>query len=195
MVKSKRRLLQTKVHFKFFNLSEFKRLTTFKSSSSKKFFLQPVCYRCNLFRCFLFNVITGRRYFFQKFVVTERFFQPPYCCFLWNKCLERSLYFMFLHSNSAVLIHIEHLWKDVLYNTVKLFINSSLFIKVSFYIKWEQNYISKLHQITYQNYVKNVLMPWSKESPERWKTSFLKETVENADLYKDVLNKTMTTQE
>ena len=34
-----------------------------------------------------------------------------------------------------------------------------------------------------------------KESPERRKTSFLKETVENADLRKAVLKKTMTTQE
>ena len=32
--------------------------------------------------CFLFHVITGRRYFFQKSVVILRFFQSPYCCFL-----------------------------------------------------------------------------------------------------------------
>ena len=38
-------------------------------------------------------------------------------------------------------------------------------------------------------------MYWFKESTDRWKTSFLKETVENADLHKAVLNKTMTTQE
>ena len=43
--------------------------------------------------CFLFHVIAGRRYFFSKFVVTVRFFQPPYCRFLWNKCFERSPYF------------------------------------------------------------------------------------------------------
>ena len=34
-----------------------------------------------------------------------------------------------------------------------------------------------------------------KESTKKRKTSFLKEIVENADLYKAVLNKTMTTQE
>ena len=34
-----------------------------------------------------------------------------------------------------------------------------------------------------------------KESTERPKTSFLKEIVENADLHKAVLKKTMTTQE
>ena len=39
------------------------------------------------------------------------------------------------------------------------------------------------------------MMSWFKESTERRKTSFLKETVENENLYKAVLNKTMTTQE
>ena len=42
-------------------------------------------------------------------------------------------------------------------------------------------------------------MPWFKtkntESTERRKTSLPKQTVENADLHKTVLNKTMTTQE
>ena len=41
-----------------------------------------------------------------------------------------------------------------------------------------------------------ILMSWFNESTERQKkTSFLKETVENADLLKGVLNKSMTTQE
>ena len=39
------------------------------------------------------------------------------------------------------------------------------------------------------------LRSWFKESTERRKTSFLKQTVENADLHKAVLSKTMTTQE
>ena len=39
----------------------------------------------------------------------------------------------------------------------------------------------------------HILMSWFKESTERQKTSFLKETVENADLHKAVLKKTMTT--
>ena len=38
-------------------------------------------------------------------------------------------------------------------------------------------------------------MSWYKGSTERWKTRFLKETVENADLHEAVLNKTMSTQE
>ena len=41
----------------------------------------------------------------------------------------------------------------------------------------------------------NILMSWFKEGTEKWKTCFLKETVENADLQKAVLKKTMTTQE
>ena len=61
---------------------------------------------------------------------------------------------------------------------------------MSFYIRWEQNYISKLHSM-----MTHILMSWFKESTERRKTSFLKETVENADLEKAVLSKTMTTQE
>ena len=38
-------------------------------------------------------------------------------------------------------------------------------------------------------------MSWFKEGTERWKTSFLKETVENANLHKAALKKTMATQE
>ena len=38
-------------------------------------------------------------------------------------------------------------------------------------------------------------MSWFEESTERRKTRFVKETVENADLRKAVLNKTGTTQE
>ena len=61
---------------------------------------------------------------------------------------------------------------------------------MSFYIKWEQNYISKL-----QSMMMHILMFWFKESTERWKTSFLKEIVENADLHKAILKKTMATQQ
>ena len=41
----------------------------------------------------------------------------------------------------------------------------------------------------------HILMSWFKESTERRKTRFVKETVKNVDLQKAVLNKTMTTQE
>ena len=60
---------------------------------------------------------------------------------------------------------------------------------MSFYVKWEQNYISKSHSM-----MTHILMSWFKESMERQKTSFPKETVENADLDKAILKKTMTTQ-
>ena len=51
--------------------------------------------------CFLFHVVTGRYYFFEKkFVVTLRFSEPPYCCFV-CKCYERSPYF---DNNVEVLI-------------------------------------------------------------------------------------------
>ena len=43
--------------------------------------------------------------------------------------------------------------------------------------------------------VTHILMNSFKGSTERRKTSFLNEIVENADLHKAVLNRTMTTQE
>ena len=61
---------------------------------------------------------------------------------------------------------------------------------MSFFIKWKQNYTLKLHSM-----MTHVLMSWFKKSTERWKTSLLNETVENADLHEAVLNKAMTTQE
>ena len=45
--------------------------------------------------CFLFHVIAGSHYFWQMFVVTLRFFQPPFCSFLWNTYFERSPYFTY----------------------------------------------------------------------------------------------------
>ena len=44
--------------------------------------------------CVLFHVITGRHYILWKSVLTLGFFQLPYFCFLWNKCFERSPYFI-----------------------------------------------------------------------------------------------------
>ena len=40
----------------------------------------------------------------------------------------------------------------------------------------------------------HIIMSWFKESTERRKTSFLKETAENRALHKAVVNKTMTAQ-
>ena len=50
--KSKRRLVQTNVHFKFFNLSESKRLTNLPAAA-KDFSSSVYCYRCNLLRWML----------------------------------------------------------------------------------------------------------------------------------------------
>ena len=58
-----------------------------------------------------------------------------------------------------------------------------------YYIRWEENYISKLHSM-----MAHILMSWFKERTERRKTRIVKETEENEDLHKVVLNKTMTTQ-
>ena len=41
----------------------------------------------------------------------------------------------------------------------------------------------------------HILISWFKESTERWKTNFLKEPVENEDLHRAALKKTMITQE
>ena len=54
--------------------------------------------------CFLFHVVTGRRYFSWKFVITVRFFQPPYCCFLWTSVLKEVHILRYLHNNNTVLI-------------------------------------------------------------------------------------------
>ena len=62
---------------------------------------------------------------------------------------------------------------------------------MSFYIKWEQNYIAKLNDI-----ITYILMSWFKtKNTERRKTSFPKETVENQTYIKAALNKTMTSRE
>ena len=72
---------------------------TVKSSSCKIKFSSVYAVDPTRFdECFLFHVVTGRHYFWQKFVVELRFFQPPYCYFIWNKCFERSPYFTYFIS-------------------------------------------------------------------------------------------------
>ena len=93
-----RRLIQTKVHFKVCYYS-VRTETTHKPSNviaAKTFFSSVYVIDATCFdECFLFHVVTGRHYFWQKFVVTYRFFQPPYWCFLWNRFFERSPYFTY----------------------------------------------------------------------------------------------------
>ena len=54
-----------KVHFTCFNLSESKQLTNLQKQQLQKIF-SPVCviHATCFDECFLFHVITGRRYFF-----------------------------------------------------------------------------------------------------------------------------------
>ena len=43
--------------------------------------------------CFLFPVITGRRYFYTNLSLPRGLVQSPSCCVPWNKCFERSPHF------------------------------------------------------------------------------------------------------
>ena len=54
-------------------------------------------------KCFLFHVITGRRYFFFNFVVTLRFFLTILLSFSLRQVFWKTSIF-YLHNNSAVLI-------------------------------------------------------------------------------------------
>ena len=54
-----------------------------KVSSAKEIFSSVYVMDATCFdECFLFHVITGKRCFSKSCVVTLRFFQSPYCCFL-----------------------------------------------------------------------------------------------------------------
>ena len=48
-----------------------------KKDFSSVYVIDATCFH----ECFLFRVVTGRHYFWQKLVVTLRFFQPPYVAF------------------------------------------------------------------------------------------------------------------
>ena len=70
------------------------------------------------------------------------------------------------------------------------------FIQACYFIKGEfllYKVRIKLH-IKVTQMMTHILMSWFKESTERRKTRIVKETEENEDLHKVVLNKTMTTQ-
>ena len=78
---------------------------TVKNSSCKIFFSSLYAIDATCFNeCFLFHVITGRRYFFQKFVVTVRFFQRHIVVFFGTSVLKKVRILRYLHNNSAVLI-------------------------------------------------------------------------------------------
>ena len=78
-----------------------------------------------------------------------------------------------------------------LHNIVaRTFVNSLLFIKGEFLYKVRTKLHIKIAQHDDANF--NVFI---QRKHRKKKSSFLKQTVENADLYKAVLNITMTTQE
>ena len=54
LYKSKRRLAETKEHSNFFNLFKSKQLANLQKEQLQKFFLQCVCYRCNLLQWIFF---------------------------------------------------------------------------------------------------------------------------------------------
>ena len=92
-----RTLIQTKVHFKFCYSVRIEtthkpiKVAAAKNNFSSVYVIDATCFD----ECFLFHVIAGSHYFWQKFVVTLRFFQPPFCCFLWNMYFERRPYFTY----------------------------------------------------------------------------------------------------
>ena len=70
-------------------------LQTFESSSCNKHFAKCLCYfRACFDECFLFHVIIGRNIFYKNLLLAEGPLEPPCCRFFWNKCFERSPYFI-----------------------------------------------------------------------------------------------------
>ena len=86
-----RRLIQTKVHFKFCYSVRIK--TTHKPSkvaAAQKVFSNVYVIDATCFdECFLFHVVTGRYYFWQKFFVTLRSFQQPFVAFFQTSVLKQ----------------------------------------------------------------------------------------------------------
>ena len=107
--------------------------------------------------CFLFHVIVGRRCFFSKFVVTVRFFQPPYCRFPWNKCFDIHNSSINTNANAkfqkklsyTILIHTwktfvcSWLFYDNVFYTLYLFNCSTLFFIKLFFFFWKTQNISE----------------------------------------------------
>ena len=126
---------------------------------SSVYVIDAICFD----ECFLFHVIAGRRYFFWEFVVTIRFFQPPYSCFLWNKCFERSSYLsnnsialilmlMLISKKSYPIIYLHILEKlsyvagffyDNAFYTLYLFTCSTIFFIKLFFFFWKTQNISE----------------------------------------------------
>ena len=94
-LKNQRKLLQTKVWYKFFTLSDNNDRQTFKSINCKKFFssVYVVGTTCLDKYVYIPCNITGR--YRCSLLLSYSFFQPPCFCFLWKKWFERSPYFKY----------------------------------------------------------------------------------------------------
>ena len=102
LYQSKRRLIHTKVHFKFFNLFKSKRLTNLQKQQLQTIFLQCVCLWCNLLRWMFFVPYDNwKTFFFLKVCRYREIFSTAILSFslkqvFWKKSL--------FYANSAVLI-------------------------------------------------------------------------------------------
>ena len=104
--KSKRRLVQTKLHFKFFNLSKSKRLTNLQKQQLQKVFLQCVCHRCNLLRWIFFVPCDNwKKLFFLKVCRYCEIFLTAILSFSLKQVFLKEIRILrYLHNNSVVLI-------------------------------------------------------------------------------------------
>ena len=92
-----RRLIQTnKVSYKrFYSVRKETSHKPLKVAAPKKSFSSVYIIDTTCFKeCFLFHVITGRHYFYANLLLPGGLVQSPCCCVLWDKCFERSPYFI-----------------------------------------------------------------------------------------------------
>ena len=102
----RRRLIQTKVHFKFCYSVRIK--TTHKPSKvaaaqkifSSVYVMDAICFD----ECVLFHVVTGRHYFWQKFVVTFEILSTATLLLSLKRVFWKKSVFHVCYLRSAVLI-------------------------------------------------------------------------------------------
>ena len=89
---------QTHVGQSSFLLHPKKKLTNLQKYKMHKILSQCVCYWYDLLRwIFCIPCDDWKTSIFYKCLSLMLFFQTPCCCFLWNKCFERTPYFNYLH--------------------------------------------------------------------------------------------------
>ena len=103
-----RGLIQTKVYYKFATLSERKYLTNLqKQQLQKNFFPSVYVIGTTCFdKCFLFDVINGRHYFFYKFIIIQSFFATTMLLYSLKKVFRKKsvFYLRYLLNNTAMLL-------------------------------------------------------------------------------------------